>query len=71
MSGVNAHAVLCPAESQQSAEQSGSLIWRRLRNWFAPAYHAMLANCTKLGGSVTMVAKFDSPTMAYLQDHQV
>lgn len=71
MSGVNAHAVLCPSETQGGAEQQRSLIWQRARHWFAPAQHAMLALCAKSGDNIIIVARLGCASMAYLHDHQV
>ena len=71
MSGVNSHAVLCSAELRHSNYGHPSLPWQRLRHWFAPAQHALLATCIKLGGTVAMVARLGSTSLAYLQDHQV
>lgn len=71
MSGVNAHAVLCSAELQHAPEEQLGLPWQRLRHWFAPAQHALLSTCAKLGGTVAMVARLSTASLAYLQDHQV
>ena len=71
MSGVNSHAVLRSAELQYGDEEHSSPPWQRLRHWFAPAQHALLSTCVKLGGAVAMVAKLGSISLAYLQDHQV
>ena len=71
MSGVNAHAVLSPAEPQQTMHSQPSLLWQRMRHWFAPAQHARLAECTVAAGKVAMAARLGSASMAYLHDHQV
>ena len=73
MSGVNAHATLRSAELQNSREERLALPWQRLRQWFAPPRHAMLAlsTCAKPGDIVAMVTKFGSANLVYLRDHQV
>ena len=71
MSGVNSHAVLRSAELQHGIEEHSNLPWQRLRYWFAPAQHALLSTCVKLQGTVAMVARLGSISLAYLQDHQV
>lgn len=71
MSGVNAHAALCSAETGHSTGECTNLPWQRLRHWFAPAQHALLSACAKLGGTIAMVARLGSVSLAYLQDHQV
>ena len=71
MSGVNAHTVLCPVETQVGAEQQRSLLWQRARHWFAPAQHAMLALSAKSGNNIIIVARLGCASTAYLHDHQV
>ena len=71
MSGVNAHAVLSPAELQHTENRQPGLLWQRMRHWFAPVRHAMLAQCTAAVGKLAMTARLGSATMAYLHDHQV
>ena len=71
MSGVNAHAVLSPAEPPHTADRQPSLLWHRLRHWFAPAQHAMLVRCTAARGKIAMSTRLGSASMAYLHDHQV
>ena len=71
MSGVNAHAVLSPAEPQHTLHSQPSLLWHCMRHWFAPAQHAMLARCTVAAGKLAMTARLGSASMAYLRDHQV
>ena len=71
MSGVNAHAVLSPAEPQHTVHSQPSLLWQRMRHWFAPAQHVMLAQCTVAAGKLAMTARLGSASMAYLRDHHV
>ena len=71
MSGVNAHALMCPSASGQAPQSLSRQQFARARFWTSVPLHPLLQCAIPISGQLLLQSELNKCNLAYLYDHQV